>query len=68
MKSRQIVFRLGLLIGIAVEFPAAPASAQTTSPKQTEPAGLALRKLTGDDGKKAQELDKAINAASNGDS
>ncbi len=64
MKSLRTLFHLGLLIGLAVEFPAWPATAQTTSPKETQAAAPALRKLTGDDAKKAEELDKAIEVAS----
>jgi hypothetical protein len=56
MKALHILFRLGLLIGIAVEFPGWPALAQTTSSKETQPAAPGLRRLTGDDAKRAQEL------------
>ena len=63
MKALRIVFRLGLLIGLATEIPALPATAQTTSPKETQPPAPGLRKLTGDDAKRAEELDKAIEAA-----
>jgi hypothetical protein len=63
MKSLHVVFRLGLVIAIAVEFPDRPAIAQTTSTKENQAAAPALRKLTGDDAKKALELDKAIDAA-----
>jgi tetratricopeptide (TPR) repeat protein len=63
MKALRMVYRLGLLIGLAVEFPGLPATAQTTSPKEAHPPAPGLRKLTGDDAKRADELDKVIEAA-----
>jgi tetratricopeptide (TPR) repeat protein len=62
-KVCHFAFRLGLLVGLIVELPAWPATAQTTSPKGSQPAAPALRKLTGDDAKKAEELEKAIATA-----
>ena len=41
----------------------AATTAQTPSPKETPPQPQGLRKLTGDDAKRAEELDKAIEAA-----
>ena len=63
MKALRIVFQLGLLIGLAIASPGLPASAQTASPMEAQPPTPALRKLTGDDARRAQELDKAIEAA-----
>ena len=63
MKALRIVFRLGLLIGLGIEIPGPPTTAQTTSPKEAQPPAPGLRKLTGDDARRAEELDKAIEAA-----
>ena len=57
------MFRLGLLIGSAIEIPVSPTTAQTTSPKDTQPSRPEFRKLTGDDGKRAAELEKAIDTS-----
>ncbi len=63
MKALHVVFRLGLLIGLGIEITGLPATAQTTSPNQAQPPAPALRKLTGEDARRAEELDKAIDAA-----
>ena len=63
MKALRVVFRLGLLIGLGIAIPGSPTTAQTTSPKEAQPPAPGLRKLTGDDAKRAEELDKAIEAA-----
>ena len=63
MKALRIVFRLGLVIGLGIAIPGLPTTAQTTSPKEAQPPAPGLRKLTGDDAKRAEELDKAIEAA-----
>ena len=63
MKSLRIVFRLGLLIGLGIAIPGLPATAQTTSPKEAQPPAPGLQKLTGADARRAEELDKAIEAA-----
>ena len=63
MKSLCIVFPLVLPIGLVFEITALPAAAQTASPKDSPPAAPGLRKLTGEDAKRAEELDKAIDAA-----
>src|ERR1700691_2411874 len=63
MKALRIVFRLGLLIGLGIAIPGSPTTAQTTSPKGAQPQSQGLRKLTGDDARRAEELDKAVAAA-----
>ena len=63
MKALRVVFRLALLITLGIEIPGVPTFAQTTSPKEAQPPAPELRKLTGDDAKRAEELDKAIAAA-----
>ncbi len=63
MKAIGVVLRLGLLIGLGIELPARPAIAQTSSSPEAQPPGQAVRRLTADDAKRAEELDKAINAA-----
>ena len=63
MKALHIVFRLALLIGLAIAIPGSPTTAQTTSPNEAPFQPQGLIKLTGDDAKLAEELDKAIQAA-----
>ena len=63
MKALRIVIRFGLLIGFGIAIPGLPTTAQTTSPKEAQLPAPGLRKLTGDDAKQAEELDKAIEAA-----
>ncbi|MFI5456630.1 MAG: tetratricopeptide repeat protein [Isosphaerales bacterium] len=63
MKALRVVFRLGLLIGLGIEIPGLPATAQTTSPKAAQPPAPGLRKLSVDDARRAEELDKAVVAA-----
>ena len=48
MKALRIVFRMGLLIGLGLEFPGWPTTAQTTSPKEAQPQASGLRKPIGD--------------------
>jgi len=67
MKALRVVFRLGLLIGLGIGFPDSPTIAQTTSPKDAQPPAPGLRKLAGDDARRAQELNKAIDAATKAD-
>jgi tetratricopeptide (TPR) repeat protein len=62
MKALCVVFRLGLVIGLGIEIPAY-ATAQTAPTTEGRPQTPGLRKLTGDDANKAEELDKAIEAA-----
>jgi tetratricopeptide (TPR) repeat protein len=63
MKALGAVFRLGLLIGLGIEIPVWPTTTQTTAPKDAPSPAPGLRKLTGDEGRRADELDKAIEAA-----
>jgi tetratricopeptide (TPR) repeat protein len=65
MKALHIVYRLGLLIGFGIAIPALSTTAQTSSSKEAQPSAPGLRKLTGDDARRAEELDKAIEAALN---
>ncbi len=63
MKALGIVFRLGLLVGSWGVFAGWHAAAQTPAPKEPQPPAPGSRKLTGDDARRAKELDKAIEAA-----
>ena len=63
MNALHIVFRLGLLIGLATEILVSSTIAQTTPSKKAQPSAGGLRKLTGDDARRAEELNKAIEAA-----
>jgi len=67
VKALRVVFRLGLLIGFGIAIPGSPTTAQTTSPKEAQPQSQGLIKLTADDAKRAEELDKAIQAALSAD-
>ena len=67
MKGLCIVYRFGLLIGFGIAIPVSATSAQAPSAKEAQPQPQGLRKLTGDDAKRAEELDKAIEAALNAD-
>ena len=67
MKSLRIVFQFGLLIGLGIAIPGLPTTAQSTSPNQAQPPAPGLQKLTGDDARRAEELDKAIEAAQKAD-
>jgi len=63
MKALRVVFQLGLLLGLAFAMPGMPTTAQTTSPKEPQPAAPGLRELTGEDEKRAKELDEQIEKA-----
>ncbi len=63
MKALHVVFRVGLLIGSGLGIADLTTSAQTTPPKEAQPADPELRKLTGVDAKRAEELTKAIEGA-----
>ena len=63
MNGRRILFRLGLVFGLGITIPGLSTIAQTTSPREMQPPASGLRKLTGDDAKRAEELVKAIDAA-----
>jgi CHAT domain-containing protein/Tfp pilus assembly protein PilF len=73
MKALRIVLPIGLLIGSWIAIPGCsgrpelPTTAQTTSPKQTQPPTpnyrIELRSLTGEDARREGELEKAIFAA-----
>ena len=60
MKALRIVVRLGLLIGLGIEILALSAEAQTASRKEAQAPAPGLLKLTGDDARRAQELDKSV--------
>jgi tetratricopeptide (TPR) repeat protein len=63
MKGFHVVFRFGLLIGLGIVIPVWHTTAQTTSPMEAQSSAPGLRKLTGDDARRAEVLDKAIDAA-----
>ncbi|HKI19943.1 MAG TPA: hypothetical protein VKA15_18790 [Isosphaeraceae bacterium] len=63
MNALLVVFRLGLLIGLGLAIPGSPTTAQTASRQEGQSPAPGLRKLTGDDARRAEELDKAIEAA-----
>jgi len=64
MKALRVAFRLVLLIGFGIAILGSPTTAQTTSPKEAQPPAPGSRKLTGDDARQADELDKAIGVKS----
>ena len=63
MNDRRIVFRLGLLIGLLIVITGLPTIAQTTPPQEVQAPAPGMLKLTGEDAKRAEELDKATDAA-----
>ncbi|HKI16800.1 MAG TPA: tetratricopeptide repeat protein, partial [Isosphaeraceae bacterium] len=63
MKALRIVFRLGLLIVLGIAKPGMPTTAQTPSPKEAQPTAPGLIKLTGEDEKRAKQLDEQIDRA-----
>ena len=63
MKALRVVLRLGLVIGFGIEIRTLPATAQAASLKDAQPSAPRLRKLSGEDARRAEELDKAIEAA-----
>ena len=60
MRALRVVLRLGLLSGLGIALSGSPTRAQSTSSKETQSPAPGLRKLTGDDAKRANDLDKAI--------
>ncbi len=67
MNAFRVVLQLGLLIGLGIEFLSLPATAQTASPKDAQPSAAGLRKLTGDDERRARQLDEQIDKAMKAD-
>jgi tetratricopeptide (TPR) repeat protein len=63
MKAPLMMSRMMRLVTAGISLLVAPAFAQTTPPTQVQPQAPGLRKLTGDDAKRADELDKAIATA-----
>ena len=63
LKALRVVLRLGLLSGLGIALSGSPSRAQSTSSKETHSPAPGLRKLTGDDAKRADDLGKAIAAA-----
>jgi tetratricopeptide (TPR) repeat protein len=67
MRTLRVMFRLGLLIGFGIAIPGLPTTAQTPSLKEAQPLAPGLRKLTGDEARRAEELDKSIETAMKAD-
>jgi hypothetical protein len=63
MTAFRVILWFGLMIALGIEFSGLPATAQTTPAKEVQPPAPGLRKLTGEDAKRAEELDKAVAAA-----
>ncbi len=63
MKVLRIVFRLALLIGLGIEITGLPSAAQTTTPKEAQIPAPGSRNLTGQDEKRAKQLDQQIDNA-----
>ncbi len=63
MRLCRTLLSVGMLINVVDAAPASPAIAQTVAAKNAQPIGAGFRKLTGDDAKRAGELDKSIDAA-----
>jgi len=67
MKALRVALRLGLLIGLAIATPRIPTTAGTTFPQEVQPPTSGLRKLTGEDEKRAKQLDEQIAKAADAD-
>ncbi|MGO9462997.1 MAG: hypothetical protein ACLQVF_02380, partial [Isosphaeraceae bacterium] len=67
MNALRVLFRLGLLIGLAIVMEPTPTAAQTTPPKGDQPPTPGLIKLTGEDEKRAKQLDEQIEKAMKAD-
>ncbi len=67
MKPLRVVFLFVLLSGLWIEIAVLPTTAQNTSAKETQQPAPGLRKLTGDDARRAEELNKAIEVAEEAD-
>ncbi len=63
MNARRMLFRLSLVLGSGILIPSSSTIAQTTPPKEVQPAAPGLRQLTGEDARRAEELEKAIEVA-----
>ena len=63
MKALRVLLRLGLLSGLGIALSGSPTRAQNATPKEAQPPAPGLRKLAGDDANRANDLDKAIEAA-----
>jgi tetratricopeptide (TPR) repeat protein len=68
MQALRTVLRLGLLVALVIVIPSLPTTAQTTSSKEAQPPAPGLRKLTGDDARRANSLNKAMVTALQSDS
>ena len=67
VKAQHVTFLLGLMIWTDIALDGSPVFAQTPTPKEAQPAKPGLRKLTSDDARRAEELNKAIEAARKAD-
>ncbi len=67
MKALRVALRLGLLIGLAIAMPVFPTTVQTTAAKAAQPPAPGLRKLTGEEEKRAKQLDEQIDKAQKAD-
>ena len=63
MPALRNMFQLGLLIGLGIEIPGSTTTAQTTSPTEAQSPAPGFRKLSGDDEKRAKQLDGQIDNA-----
>jgi tetratricopeptide (TPR) repeat protein len=60
MKGLHVMFRWILTFAVGIPIPAAITTGQTPSPSDAQPPAPGLRKLTGDDARRADDLDQAI--------
>ena len=67
MSSALIGLWIRSLCGLGVSLAVSYAAAQTTTPKEAQATESGLRKLAGDDARRAEELEKAIEAAQKAD-
>ncbi|MGO9913674.1 MAG: tetratricopeptide repeat protein [Isosphaeraceae bacterium] len=67
MNALRVLFRLVLLVGFWLAIPKMPATGQNTSPKEARPPALGFRKLSGEDEKRANQLDEQVGKAMKAD-
>ncbi len=67
MKALRALFRLAMMIGLGYATPGMSTTAQTTAAKEAQLPAAGLRKLSGDDEKRAKRLEEQINQAMKAD-
>ncbi len=67
MKALRALFRLVMMIGLGYATPGMSTTAQTTAPKEAQLPAVGLRKLNGEDERRARQLEEQIEQAMKAD-